>query len=906
MTVNRYIKIWLDGKPVENSVKGIEKAMFSLIQTQKKMLIGSKEYVEAGKKIEQLRGVLKTHRQGQKALLSNWGKLKLSVKDFVTSSLGGFASVAGAIGLITTAAKKYIEAQKVIIQNMRTTNQLTRLQGEELENLSAKITATAKTFNKEYEEVLIAVNAVSEAMEVDLFEAADLVNKGFAGGADASGEFLDILKEYPTQFQAAGIEADEMIAIITQQVQDGIYSDKGIDTIKEGTIRLREMTKATKEALESIGISSDQLEQDLRNNTMTYFEAIQLVSEKLSMIEEQSPEVGTAIADIFGGPGEDAGLAYIQSLSTINTELDEVLEKSGELTALELELSEIEEDIQRSRMRNSENRLKFLTKLRIEWKKFVRDMKQSQGEVAMTQAEAQVQELLQTGKSVADLIKQESENLTTIQNKRHAWLHGQRIKTQKQVIELLKAEATAEVEKQEETKKTIQLTATQTKAKLLGIEITGKSEEELTKLIQKESEKRRKAAEKRMKEIEKAEKQERDLKNQTFKHEKELREKEEAALIMQLERELKLRKKQQEEALKQVNDFIEKALDSQSEEIIEMLDEQEKAFEQARAFRQQYLVRSLEDQKDWELFQLEELNKEKLFTEEEYLKLRSAINIKYLNEQIQRQAQLVQLGEQAVNSIKEFYFVKEDIRADQELQKAQNNYEQELKSQGLFNKRKEDLTEEDEQKIQEITDKYNRKREKLDEDSEERKKEIAKRYADIEFAITTARIAADTASAIIKALAQLGPIAGGIAATAIGVAGGAQIAIANEQRQAVKGYKLGGYSLNKPHLAMFGEEGTEWNAPNWMLNTPGYADIIGYLETARQNGHVAGGFAGGSQPAVASGADPFSEMNNNLMKIMQLLSMDREAVINWNYNDTLNVREKIDKQSLIESEVNIN
>jgi len=77
---------------------------------------------------------------------------------------------------------------------------------------------------------------------------------------------------------------------------------------------------------------------------------------------------------------------------------------------------------------------------------------------------------------------------------------------------------------------------------------------------------------------------------------------------------------------------------------------------------------------------------------------------------------------------------------------------------------------------------------------EEEKKAIKKKYADIDFAISVAKIGADTAVAIMKALAEMGPIAGPIAAVLIGATGLAQIAVANQQRQATMNLWTGGFT----------------------------------------------------------------------------------------------------------------
>lgn len=74
------------------------------------------------------------------------------------------------------------------------------------------------------------------------------------------------------------------------------------------------------------------------------------------------------------------------------------------------------------------------------------------------------------------------------------------------------------------------------------------------------------------------------------------------------------------------------------------------------------------------------------------------------------------------------------------------------------------------------------------------KLKIQKKYADVNFAVKASQIIASTAEAIMTALAQLGPIAGPIAAALMGVTGAAQLAAANAERQKVKRMTLNGSS----------------------------------------------------------------------------------------------------------------
>ena len=80
----------------------------------------------------------------------------------------------------------------------------------------------------------------------------------------------------------------------------------------------------------------------------------------------------------------------------------------------------------------------------------------------------------------------------------------------------------------------------------------------------------------------------------------------------------------------------------------------------------------------------------------------------------------------------------------------------------------------------------------LEKKKADEKLKIQKKYADVNFAIKASQIIADTATSIMKAYADLGPIAGSIAAALMGVTGVAQLSAANAERQRVKRMSLNG------------------------------------------------------------------------------------------------------------------
>ena len=245
-----------------------------------------------------------------------------------------FMAVAGIVG-VGSAFKWWYDYNAGLVEATRLTKQLTGLSGNELKQFRNEVQAISDTFGKDFRETLNTANALTRQFGISTDEAVSLLKEGLISGADVSGEFLKNVREYSTFFKEAGLNADEFIAIVSQTNKDGLFSDKGIDAIKEATIRLREMTTATSTALENIGLDSKQVQKELVSGSKTIFDVIREISARLGELPENSAAVGAAIADIFGGAGEDAGLQYLKTLKDIDTSMQTVMKKSGELGDLQ-------------------------------------------------------------------------------------------------------------------------------------------------------------------------------------------------------------------------------------------------------------------------------------------------------------------------------------------------------------------------------------------------------------------------------------------------------------------------------------------------------------------------------------------------------------------------------------------
>ena len=320
-------------------------------------------YKQYKKELQAVNGRLGELRVGAKKTGGIIGKMK--------ASFGGIGALAaGAFGIGALLKFGNVAADNVSILNKvkSTLQQITGLKGLELKRATAGIKGVADAYQKDTKQMSEAVHNFAEGMEIDFNDALDLVKQGFLDGADANEEFLDKLREYPVLLKEAGFSAEESIALMTQEVKSGIYSDKGVDAIKEANLRLREMTPAAKEGLEAIGISSEKVQEELTNGSKTTFEVMQQVSKKLSELPPQSAEVGQAIADIFGGPGEDAGLKYLANLQNINLETSKLTTTSNEYLEakkLEIEANEAMNLVWLKLTGTGSNLNKFYSKLRL-------------------------------------------------------------------------------------------------------------------------------------------------------------------------------------------------------------------------------------------------------------------------------------------------------------------------------------------------------------------------------------------------------------------------------------------------------------------------------------------------------------------------------------------------------------
>jgi hypothetical protein len=265
----------------------------------------------------------------------------------VTGAIGGiqngFASLnkasgslsvgLGTIGIALTAFQAISEIVGGLIEAAKATKELsaqvtnfTQITGDELEVVVAKSQAIAVTYGKNVDEIVVAANSASKALGISFSQALNVVEIGFRKGADAQGQFLDGLKEYSVQFRDAGLSAEDFLRVSIASANEGIFSDKGLDAVKEFGLRIQEQTKGSRDALtNAFGEEfTSELFNNINNGSITSGQAFGLITDKITETGVAGSQLQTIIADVFGGAGEDIGKEFLITLGDVLQSTDDV------------------------------------------------------------------------------------------------------------------------------------------------------------------------------------------------------------------------------------------------------------------------------------------------------------------------------------------------------------------------------------------------------------------------------------------------------------------------------------------------------------------------------------------------------------------------------------------------------
>lgn len=321
--------------------------------------------------------------------------------------------------------------------------------------------------------------------------------------------------------------------------------------------------------------------------------------------------------------------------------------------------------------------------------------------------------------------------------------------------------------------------------------------------------------------------------------------------------------KAMEDAMADLDKQLEEILAEMDKELEDELQQWQELCERAEEIRRENSpIYAIKEEMAEELSALEELHKNQLLSEKDYQNARIKIIAKYASKAGDIYGEYLDKASDLANALQEADSARLDAQMQAELTAAGDNAE---------------------------------KRQQIEEEYEQKQLDLKKKYADVDMAINIAKTVANGAVAAVKAVADLGPIAGGIMAAIIAATTVAEVAAIVAQRNAIKNASVAssGSSTTKVGqrtVAEFSEGGytersandyqevgvvhaNEWVAPAAMVRANPV--MFASLEQMRQSGQYrsgVAGFADGGQAGANAPASVGTVDNELLQRVYDIMA----------------------------------
>lgn len=306
-----------------------------------------KEYENLASQLRSVNGRMSELRRDASGLTDSMGKQSSGImgkfEGMFSSISGGWTKLVGvataavaSISAVIEGAKWWYNYNVEIEEAQRLTREFFNIQGDELVHTQSQISALASQLGKDYKEVLGTVETLTNQYGISTVEAINAIKDGIQTGADLNGTFLSQIQQFGPAFSDAGASVNDLVACITQ-TRSGIFNEAGMGLIQTATNRIRTMSSATQSALNSIGISSKQLEADLISGKTSILEAIKMISGKIKELPENSMQVGEVMKSVFGKTASNEGMKLVKTLADMSTNMDELKAVTGEYGELQRE-----------------------------------------------------------------------------------------------------------------------------------------------------------------------------------------------------------------------------------------------------------------------------------------------------------------------------------------------------------------------------------------------------------------------------------------------------------------------------------------------------------------------------------------------------------------------------------------
>lgn len=194
--------------------------------------------------------------------------------------------------------------------------------GDETDDVVKKGLALRQVFGQDIPRQMKGAQNLITNFGVTGGEAMDLITRGLQLGGEGAEDLLDTFDEYSGSFRDMGYDAVTFLDILLDGLANGARnSDIVADAIKELDIRMRDGSKASREALTALGIDWRRFEADLGSGALTGVDAMRMINDGLRAVGDTTRQEQLGVA-LWGTKWEDAGAGVILSLDQVDGKVE--------------------------------------------------------------------------------------------------------------------------------------------------------------------------------------------------------------------------------------------------------------------------------------------------------------------------------------------------------------------------------------------------------------------------------------------------------------------------------------------------------------------------------------------------------------------------------------------------------
>lgn len=196
---------------------------------------------------------------------------------------------------------------------------LKNISPDEIQEATEAALALQDTFEYGVEESTRAAAAIKKNFGGSAKEAFSLIAAGAQNGLDYSGELIDTINEYSSQFSKLGFTADGMFQLLQSGADSTAWNlDKVGDAIKEFSIRAIDGSDTTVQAFQDLGYNANAMMETFAGGGEDANKAFFDVINTLMDMDDQVKRDALGVA-LFGTMWEDLGAEAMQAMADAST-----------------------------------------------------------------------------------------------------------------------------------------------------------------------------------------------------------------------------------------------------------------------------------------------------------------------------------------------------------------------------------------------------------------------------------------------------------------------------------------------------------------------------------------------------------------------------------------------------------